>query len=100
MEKEYTKKIFDEQINTRFSVTGSTAAVVELELIESIDKSSSGMRAFSLIFKGPREPVLDDNSYKMEQPQLGTLTLFISPYRQTKDATYYDAQFTKLLEED
>jgi hypothetical protein len=100
MGKEYTKKMFDEQIKTKFRVKGNPASAVELELIETTDKSRTGMRAFTLILKGPREPVLEDNSYEMKHPELGTLWLFISPYKQTKDAAYYDVQFTNLLEEE
>ena len=39
--------MFVEQINIKFQVTGNPV-VVELELIETIDKSSNGMTAFIL----------------------------------------------------
>jgi hypothetical protein len=48
---------------------------------------------FSVIFRGPRDPLLPQRIYRLEHPDLGALELFVVPIGQDADATRYQAVF-------
>lgn len=45
----------------------------------SPDHPNRPLRAFSLLFQGPAEPVLPQQIYALEQAHLGTFELFLVP---------------------
>jgi hypothetical protein len=51
-------------------------------------------RPFSLLFRGPRTPVLSQRIYPVEHPQLGTLDIFLVPVGPIEDGMGYEAIFT------
>jgi hypothetical protein len=50
-------------------------------------------QAFALTFEGPRDPVLAPGQIMLTHPDLGALTLFVSPFRQDHDCTLYESVF-------
>lgn len=50
-------------------------------------------KAFALTLVGPREPVLRPAMMVLAHPDLGPLTLFVSPFRQDHDCTLYESVF-------
>lgn len=90
------KEIFDKNLNTNFNVHISEDETIALELIETREKNSRGMEAFTLILRGPSNVVLYDNTYDFEHDSMGDISMFISPYKRTDEYAYYDVQFSRL----
>lgn len=70
---------------------------VELELIEAADVGSrrkSGRQPFSVLFKGPPEPLLPQRTYRLRNDELGELELFLVPVGADAEAVDYEAIFT------
>ncbi|MDB6025627.1 MAG: hypothetical protein JWM68_1850 [Verrucomicrobiales bacterium] len=52
---------------------------------------------FSLLFRGPLNGVLDQNTYTFEHKNMGTFPMFIVPMKsQDKQYQYYEAVFNRL----
>jgi len=49
---------------------------------------------FSVVFVGPREPVLPQRIYRLAHDELGELEIFLVPIGQDADGTRYEAVFT------
>ena len=49
---------------------------------------------FSLLFRGPPEPVLPQAIYPLTHPELGLLEIFLVPIGPTGDGMGYDAVFS------
>lgn len=85
---------FEGRVSETFTIE-FTDASLSLELIET-RSLGSGERpggAFSLLFSGPREPMLQQGTYRLETGQ-ETLEVFLVPVNQTDDAAHYEAVFT------
>lgn len=52
---------------------------------------------FSLSFKAPETPALEQGTYAFEHPRMGTFHIFIVPYQQGGGHRYYEATFSLLL---
>ena len=74
---------------------------LELELIESRlhdpdapAEDPSGRRApFSLLFRGPMEPILPQRIYHLEHVSVGAIDIFIVPVAHDDSGTIYEAVF-------
>ena len=51
-------------------------------------------RPFSLIYRGPLTPILPQQIYPVEHPELGTLELFLVPVGPEGGGMQYEAVFT------
>lgn len=51
-------------------------------------------REFSLLFKGPSEPALEQGMYPLHHGRVGNHALFLVPVNQDDDGRYYEAVFT------
>ena len=51
-------------------------------------------RPFSLIFRGPCDPILPQKTYPMTHPELGRFDLFVVPVGRDQAGTRYEAVFT------
>jgi Domain of unknown function (DUF6916) len=51
-------------------------------------------RPFSLIFRGPRDPILPQQTYPIAHPELGRFDLFVVPVGRDRAGTRYEAVFT------
>jgi hypothetical protein len=50
--------------------------------------------AFALMFLGPAEPVLAQRIYRLRNPELGALEIFLVPVGSDASGTRYEATFT------
>ena len=73
-----------------FALTADHAPRLELELVEV----TGGGRPFSVVFRGPGEPLLSQRIYRIEHPALGPLDLFLVPVGREPDGLRYEAVFT------
>jgi hypothetical protein len=89
---------FAAHLNSTFRLHHETLGLIELEL-ESVSalQSTPRQQMFSILLRGPFEPVLEQRIYALEHDQLGTLDLFLVPVEQRPDGTRYEAVFNRLL---
>lgn len=62
-----------------FQVHSEDEGVVKVNLVEAEGRDRKGIESFSLIFKGPKEPVLKQKTYKVKQSKLGEFKIFMVP---------------------
>jgi hypothetical protein len=48
---------------------------------------------FSLLFRGPAEPVLGQGTWELDHERMGTLALFLVPIRPDAEGRRYEAAF-------
>lgn len=92
-----TIRDFSRRIGEEFRVAGSGASVV-LALVEATDLSRPGARGprrspFSLVFRGPAQPVLPQRTYPLENAALGPLEIFLVPIGPDASGMRYEAVF-------
>ena len=91
---------FSKHLKTTFRVLLDDFNTLELELNAISDRRLSAhlQERFEIIFRGPREPLINQGSYRFEHDEMGDLMLFIVPVEQDKDGTSYEACFNRMLE--
>ena len=97
MLESFTVDTFAGRIGERFLVRAVTDETTELELVEAAEVGpppQSGQRApFSLVFRGPADPVLPQAIYEFAHDELGALEIFIVPIGRDESGTSYEAVF-------
>lgn len=97
------KKDFEEKIGKAFSVSFEGDIVkLTLKKVEPLKKAEGAEHVknlrqdpFSLVFVGPEDVHLPDNTYTMSADGWEDKQIFISAFKQEKDAgLFYDAVFT------
>jgi hypothetical protein len=84
------------EINESFAIVGLN---VELELTEVTDQRiTKRQEMFSLIFHGPKEPFLTQQTYPLENKNVGVSELFLVPIGETETGFKYEASFNLLLD--
>ena len=74
------------------------ADVLDLELIETTKLASEGREGagrapFSVLFRGPLDPILPQQIYRLEHPKLGALEVFLVPVGRGEDGVRYELVF-------
>lgn len=94
------RKDFSKHLNQTFHVKVDLSEPVTFELIEvnklgvKKKKGEEGRRPFSVIFRGPPQPILPQQIYQLTHDTMGTLELFLVPVGQDKHGIQYEALFT------
>jgi len=94
-----TLEDFEPCLGQTFLVTPENAEGLELELTQVKPLGDAGPKAgvrqpFSLLFRGPLEPVLAQQQYPIENSTLGDLSLFLVPIGPDENGSMlYDATF-------
>jgi len=91
----FTLQTFTPLVGTSFRVQASADLGVDLALTEASSPSPTG-NPFSLLFAGPRQPILAQATYPFEHGTLGRFDLFIGPIGQNATATIYEAVFNRI----
>jgi uncharacterized protein DUF6916 len=82
-----------------FRVLYDDDSIVDLELASvtpgSVTPNDAGQRRepFSIVFRGPLEPLLPQRSYPFEHDELGSFELFIVPIGPDEAGMQYQAVF-------
>jgi hypothetical protein len=89
---------FAENLQTKFQAYAEDEKAVELEMTSATDTGSGpGQEQFSIIFRGPLDPFLEQRTYRMEHPRMGTFDLFLVPIRRDEGGFYYEASFARMV---
>jgi hypothetical protein len=96
-----TQATFAPLVGRRFRLHVNAASTVEVELIETLPlpvRPGRGGQApkrvpFSLVFRGPRQFVLPQRIYPVEQAALGTAGMFLVPIGPDDVGQRYEAIF-------
>ena len=92
---------FKSQLGTSFHVNHQASKVkitlVDVANFASRRETAAGKEGFSLLFRGPQETALKQDTYLIEHEQLGMFSFLIVPVG-TKDkrAPYYEAVINRL----
>ena len=102
MLEDVTRATFEPHLNTTFRMPFDDGEALDLVLVEATDKTPKGFdgEQFSLIFKGPADPYLPQQTYVLEHADLGTIYLFLVPVEQTKDGFFYESFFNRGVREE
>ena len=92
---------FKSQLGTKF-VINHQASKVQIELVDvtnfaSRKQTAAGKEGFSLLFRGPKETALKQDTYLIEHEELGMFSFLVVPVG-TKDkrAPHYEAVINRL----
>jgi Domain of unknown function (DUF6916) len=66
----------------------------EVTVASAPGMEESSRQPFSLLFRGPPEPLLVQQVYTLEHEQLGELEIFLVPLGPQQDALLYEAVFS------
>lgn len=92
---------FSRYLNTNFRISLGESNTLEAELstVNELQLSPRQER-FAIVFRGPRQPVLNQGSYRFEHDEMGEFILFIVPLSQDDDGTFYEAVFNRIRKHD
>lgn len=97
-----TRATFTEYQNENFQLQSDFVDSCEVELIEvsgltkhtAADATEEPREPFSIIFRGPKEPILPQHIYRLTHPRLGSLGLFLVPIGPDTLGMQYESVFT------
>ena len=96
---ELAKASFTENLNTRFRTVLQDSTVIEMELIEVIDRRSTPRQEqFSLLFRAPQEAPIEQGMYLLQHDHLEPGDLFLVPVGRDEQGFYYQAVFNRLID--
>ena len=94
-----TEAEFARRVGQKFELWLNSLPSLELELTDVRAAGSpppvgqGRSDPFSIVFRGPREPELEQSIYRLVHPEMGTLELFLVPVSVDADGRYYEAVF-------
>jgi len=92
------KADFEPYLTQKFEVNIEGFRPVEVELVEIDDRSTDFMESFSLFFRGAKDRVFRQNTYRMTHPAMGEFALFLGPVdMKIEDGVCYEAVFNRLM---
>ena len=89
---------FEKCLHQSFQVACADADPVKTELIEvgkrgTFNPESHKRQAFSLIFRGPMEPLLTQKTHVLRNETMGNLEIFLVPIGPDEQGMRYEAIF-------
>jgi uncharacterized protein DUF6916 len=92
---------FVDRVSETFEVRGDSVAAVTLTLAETSVSDAPGgtgpdgteRRQFSLLFRGPADPILPQRTHRLEHADLGALDIFLVPLGPDSEGMRYEAVF-------
>ena len=94
-----TRSDFTPHRDTAFALsTADTPIDLTLQAVNDLpadDAPAAHEHQFALVFRGPAEPVLRQQTVELQHPTLGAVALFLVPVKQTETDTHYEAVFNR-----
>ena len=98
MLEDLTRDVLAENMNTTFRAQHEMLGTFNWDLIAVSElKSSPRQQAFSILFRGPLDPIFGQGLYRLEHDRLGAFDLFIVPIGREPDGMRYEAVFNRLV---
>ncbi len=98
MLESFTCATFEQHLGETFRVGAGDREGVDLMLTEVTALSSSSpdraREPFSIVFRGPPDPVMPQQIQRLQHPGLGTFELFLVPIGPDGEGMQYEAVFT------
>jgi len=91
---ELTLADFEPCVGDVFAIAEPEAVGLVLESATLVAERPGGREPFSLVFAGPREPLLAQSIQRLEHAGLGALEIFVVPIGRDEAACTYEAIFT------
>lgn len=96
-----SKAAFESQIHTTFLINHDSSKVpvnlVEVANLSCKKENKAGKEGFSLVFRGPKDATLQQNTYLIEHEKLGMFSFLIVPINaKDKRAAHYEAVINRL----
>jgi hypothetical protein len=91
---------FAENLQTKFLASAGEGKAVELEMVSATDTGTNieaGQEQFSIVFRSPLDAFLEQHTYRLEHPRMGTFDLFLVPVKRDQEGFYYEACFTRMI---
>ena len=91
-----THATFADRIGETFAIAARPDPI-ELSLEQAalgMEPPDAGRRPFSLVFRGPPQPLLPQSIYALEHDDLGALEIFIVPISRDGGGARYEAVFS------
>ena len=93
---------FSAHLHEKFRIRTQSSELLEVELIEVSETGSaptggetaSKRRPFSIVFRGPMEAHIPQNTYEIEHDKMGTISIFIVPIGPDGEGMRYEAVFS------
>lgn len=95
MPDQVTWEVFADQVDQTFQVHGE-AGTIEATLIDCtklVQHDEEGRVPFSIVFRGPMEPFLEQRIYKLSHEKIGEIEIFLVPLGPDKTGMKYEAIF-------
>ena len=88
-------KIFREHLHSQFKIDGNNSGPLVLELVDVVENDlSPQMELFSLHFRGPFRPRLNQQTHPLEHEKLGEFEIMLTPISADQEnGTMYEAVF-------
>ena len=93
---------FTPYLNQKFHIHAASLGLLDAELIEvselgaapEADSQLGVRRAFSLVFRGPPDPILSQAIYRVAHGEMEPVDLFLVPIGSDSQGIRYEAVFT------
>ena len=84
---------FSARIDAHFRVLGPVAATLTLTSVNKLNGATPEHPGFSLIFRGPASPVLEQQIHTLEDDGAQAFAIFLVPVARDADGMRYEAVF-------
>jgi hypothetical protein len=90
---------FAEHLHSTFALNPAAGGSLPVELVEvnSADLSPR-LDTFSLIFRGPKAPLVPQGLYQLQHEKLGELSLYLVPVGPDRAGMQYEAVFNRIID--
>ncbi len=90
-------KSFADQLHTGFTVPTGNGVAITLALVEVKESATApGIECFSLLFRGPVAPRLEQRIHRFEHQKLGSLDMFLTVIGADQAGTSYEVIFHRV----
>jgi hypothetical protein len=95
------QETFSRYLNTKFTFHHKNVEAVRVKLVEVYDLTSktvmpTAKQCFGVVFSGPRNAPLRQETYTVEHESLGKFDMLVVPITSRKEGQYYEAIFNRL----
>ena len=89
---------FEKHVDTDFRVELAAPRPIEIKLLSVTPRKiepheEAGMERFSVVFSGPADVFLPQNTYRVTHPEMGEFYVFLVPIQQDSGGFRYEAVY-------